>query len=492
MPIESEHPDLTCHKEKWCVVRHAVKSQYIDYVIPPEYTKGSNARVTKRNANYIARAIFSNFTIGTRNALVGTATQKDPVLELPPGLEYLEDDCTEDRLTLKQLVRKGLGEIEEVGRFVMLTDFPAIELGKSGEEIKVLNPQARIRTYKAEDFINWDTNGILGGQVLNFAVLREEVRRRVDGYKWACEFQYRVLELDDNGFYFYTLRDKDDNIKLGPLYPTYNGKLFDYIPLDIVGAEDNNVEIDESPLYPIAHVNFGHLRNSASYEDNLDAHAQGTLFLTSTMSFSQWKEMTDVKPVMMGSREGHYIGQPGSEAKLVQLEAGQELANAMRQKEEQMLAMGAHIITQVSANAPVETTQLNMGSKTSPLVNHVKNLEQGLLNQLYNCALFMGVNPELAVLDLPKDFIPKKADPQVMAQMLAQQMSGLLSKRIVRDYDRGVDLIPDGITDEDIDAEIKAETPVNEPINPITGSNGGPNNSNIPTKDTKNTDNTST
>ncbi len=464
MPIQSLHPDYLAHQVKWYTVRAAIASEYHQYVIPPEYNKnGTQNRLSKRNENYIARAIFTNFTIGTRNALVGTATQKDAMVELPPNLEYLEDDCTEDRLTLKQLIRKALGEVEEVGRFIMFTDFPAIALGKTGEEIKDINPLPRIRTYKAEDCLNWDTNGVLGGQIVNFVVLREQIKSRIDGYEWALTYQYRVLELDAAGHYFYTIRDQDNNIKFGPEYPRYNGKMFTYIPIDVVGSQDNNLEVDESPLYPIAHVNFGHLRNSASYEDNLDAHAQGTLFLTSTMSYSQWKEMTDVKPIMMGSREGHYIGQPGSEAKLVQLQAGQELANAMKQKEEQMLAMGAHIITNLSAKAPVATTQLNMGNKTSPLVNHVKNVEQALINQLHNCALFLGVNPELINLDLPKDFIPKIADSTIMQQVLAHNVGGIISKRIVREYDRSVDLIPDGMTDEEIDAEIATETPV-EPI----------------------------
>jgi hypothetical protein len=495
MPIQSLHPDYMKHQLKWAIVRQAIASEYWSHVIPPEFTKGKNYRVTKRNENYIARAIFSNFTIGTRNALVGTATQKDPMIDLPPVMEYLGDDCTEDRLTIKQLIRKALGEIEEVGRFVMLTDFPAIELGKTGEEIKILNPLPRIRTYKAEDCINWDTNGVMGGQIINFVVLREQIKSRIDGFEWALTYQYRVLELDAESHYFYTIRDIDGAIKFGPVYPRYNGQLFDYIPIDVVGSEDNNLEIDESPLYPIAHVNFGHLRNSASYEDNLDAHAQGTLFLTSTMSFSQWKEMTDVKPVIMGSREGHYIGQPGSEAKLVQLAPGQELANAMKQKEEQMLAMGAHIITNLSAKAPVATTQLNMGNKTSPLVNHVKNIEQGLVNQLKNCALFLGVDPELVNLDLPKDFIPRIADASVMQQVLAHEMGGIISKRIVREYDRGVDLIPDGMTDEEIDAEILAEA-AKEPAPAPNSVNTDPNTNGdllqTSTNDTNNTDNSST
>ncbi len=467
MPIHSEHPQYTEYKKKWQVVDDAIKSKYESYIVPPEY--GTDTRSTARNQAYVDRAIFTNYTIGTRNALVGIATQKDPVLELPPGCEYLEWDCTADRLTLKQLIRKSLGAVVEKARFALLTDFPALDTGKTAEEMTALQRTGRavprIYCYKAEDLINWDVDNSGGEQRLNFAVLREEVRVRIDGYQWGCDYQYKVLALDEDGYYFITIRDKGDNILFGPHYPLFNGNKLDYIPLDIIGSEDNNVEIDESVLYPIAHVNFGHLRNNANFEDNLDAHGQGTLFLTSDLSLSQWQELTAQRPVVMGSREGYFLGKQGT-ATLCQLGPNQIASDAMKQKEEQMLAMGAHIITVTSANAPVETTQLNMGSKMSPLVSFVKNVEQGISNQLQNCALCLGANPELVVLDIPKDFIPKVANPTIMQAMLAQHMAGIVSKRIIREYDRGVDLIPDGITDEDIDAELSEEDPLGSAANP--------------------------
>ncbi len=473
--IDAKHPDYDKMKDKWQLVDDAEASCYEKHVIPPVYPgRYTTARVSFRNANYIARAIFSNFVYNTLSVLVGTATYKEPNIVLPEALEYLRNDCTEDRLSINQFTRKSLRNVAAKGRWVMLTDFPVIDKGLTSEQIAKIDPKPHIRYYKAEDFGNWDYVNYNGGKKLSWACLREEVRRRVDGYKWACEYQYRILELDENGYYRFMLRNKDDKDLLEDwVYPRFNGQLIDYIPLDVVGAEDNNLEVDEPPMHPLAHINFGHLRNSASYEDNLDAHAQGTLFIASTLNASQWKEMTAVKPVMMGSREGHYIGAPGSTATLTQLQAGQELANAMSHKEQQLLAMGAFMFVSASSNAPVETTQMYMGSKNSPIVNYVKNYQQALYNQFVNCARFLNVAEEGININFPVDFIPKNADATVMGQLLAQQMAGIVSKRVLRDYDRNVDLLPEGMTDEDIDKDIAKENadPLGGVIIPIDNPN---------------------
>ena len=461
--------------DKWQLVEEAEASCYKKHVIPPTYTSsGNKARISVRNDNYIARAIYSNFVYNTLSVLVGTATYKEPTIELPSALEYLKEDCTEDRLSLNQFTRKSLRNVASKGRWVMLTDFPAAMEGKTSEQITKIDPKPRIRYYKAEDFGNWDDTNFDGGKKLSWACLREEVKVRIDGYKWACEYQYRIVELDEYGYYRFMIRDKAGKDLLENwVYPRYNGQLIDYIPLDVIGAEDNNLEVDEPPMFPLAHVSFGHLRNSASYEDNLDAHAQGTLFIASTLNPSQWKDMTAVKPIMMGSREGHYIGEPGSTATLTQLQAGQELANAMLHKEQQLLAMGAFMFVSANANAPVETTQMYMGSKNSPIVNYIKNLQQGLHNQFVNCARFMGVSEEGIDINFPVDFIPKSANPELMGQLLAQSMGGIISKQLIREYDRNVDLIPDGMTDEDIDKQIAEENadPLGGVIIPIDNPN---------------------
>lgn len=453
--IKSTHPEYDCAKDKWQDVRDAVTANYKGKVIPIEY--GTSSRVTTRNKNYIDRAIYYNFTACTLRTLVGLATQKDMIVNLPKALEYLKTSCTPDKLTLEQLRRYGIGEICQTSRAILLTDFPELPANPDSETVSKINPKAKILRFKAEELESWDTIEKNGEEILCFMKFKREVTKRVSRWEFKKATQYTVLELNDAGHYVYTILDEQENIlKSGT--PKVNGVPLEYIPVDIAGGDDNNLEVDESYLYPIAHVNFGHLRNSASYEDNLDAHGQGTLGITSDLSVSQWKELTKNRPIMLGSREAYFLGKNG-DMKLCQLQANQESAAAMLRKEQQMVAMGASIITEASANAPVETTQIHQGNKAAPLVNFVKNFEQALNNQIRNCALFNGIEYEDDTygVECPKDFIPKVVNPQVMAQLMVQYGAGLLPARIVNLYNRQVDLIPDSENEDELIAEAQAE-----------------------------------
>lgn len=458
MPIYSEHPEYTKNKTKWKLVRDVQNSNVDDYIIPVEC--GNSRRVAQRNANYKKRAIFSNFTLNTRLGLVGLAMAQDPRVLLPTGLEYIDDYATGNGLKFDQLVRKLLGEMVDMGRVGILADYPSVPLGKSIADIASLQPHAKMYVYKAEDILNWGITTQSGTEQLNFLVLREEIKTRVDGFEWACAYQYRVLQLDDAGYYYYYVMDHEEKQQTKNIYPKANGKNLRHIPFHIGGSDDNDYEVDPSPMYPIAHVNIGHLRNSASLEDNADRHSQGTLFLTSTLSTSQWKELTDGRPVVMGAGEGYMLGAPGGDAKLLQLGPDQLSKEMMTQKEQQIVMLGGHLITSAAAtNAPVETTKMVMGAKLSRMGSIVNNCEDLLNNAIRDCALFEGTDPSGVEVLLSHNFIPYSPDAQIMREILAQQVAGVIPHSVLLDYNRRVDLIPRDQTNEQVIQEIEKEKP---------------------------------
>lgn len=458
MPVYSEHPEYSRHKEKWQLVEDVMNSEIDGYIIPPEY--GSSRRVTKRNENYKKRAIFSNFTLNTRLGLVGLAMSQDPSVLLPTGLEYIRQSATGDALKFNQLVRNTLGKLVDYGRCGLRVDYPPIPAGTSLAVAAKIKPQAKMYLYTAKDIINWGVDCSSGVEVLNFLVLREKVYSRVDGYAWEQYYQYRVYQLDDNGDCFYFLTDHKEETKTDPFYPKFNGKNIQHIPFYIGGADDNNWDVDPSPMFPIAHVNIGHLRNSASLEDNADKHAQGTLITTTTHSNSQWQELTAQRPFVMGSGEGYNIGAPGSEATLLQLGPDQLSANMQAQKENQIIMLGGLMMKDGAAtNAPVETTKMVMGSKLSRMETIVNNCEDMIELALKDCARFENVDPEGVQVLLNHDFIPHTADPQVMLQISADWQARGIPHSVMYDYYRKADLMPRDMTDEQIDAAISVSPP---------------------------------
>ncbi len=464
MPIYSVHPEYLDMEDDWKLVRDVQKGRVTGYLLPREY--GRSKRVTTRNEDYVKRAIFSNFTLNTRLGLVGLAMAQDPNLKVPDGLKYLDQFATGNGLKFAQLVRKLLGELVDVGRVGIFVDYPNVALGKSKADQAKLKPHAKMYVYNTEDIINWDIDTRSGTEVLSFLVLREEVRERVDGYQWACAYQYRVLQLDENQEYCYFIMDR--NGKSSPIFhPQANGKRLNHIPFHVGGSDNNDWQVDPAPMYPIAHVNIGHYRNSASLEDNADKHSQGTLFLTTTHSGSQWKELTKERPVVMGAGEGYNIGAPGSEATLLQLNADQLSDKMMERKEQQIIMLGGHLITSAAAtNAPVETTKMVMGAKLSRMGSIVNNTEDMLNNAVRDCALFEGVDPKGIEVLLSHNFIPYSPDAQIMREMLAQYVAKAIPHAHLLDYNRKVDLIARDQTNEQVIADIKKDVPLAVEVTP--------------------------
>ena len=93
---------------------------------------------------YIKRAVYTNFTARTKNALVGAAFRKKPELEIPTELEYLIDDATGDGLSLEQLAKDELSNLLETGRGFFLVDFPQTDDGLSVEQVQLMQLQASI------------------------------------------------------------------------------------------------------------------------------------------------------------------------------------------------------------------------------------------------------------------------------------------------------------------------------------------------------------
>lgn len=464
MSTDAEHPEYKEEKERWKLVRDMVKSNYKEHVILPEQTAGKNkARVSARNSAYVARTVFYNYTLNTQTGVVGTGLQNAPTIELPAELEYLNEGATGNGLTLRQAIKKTLSEQVTVGRHILFTDFPAAPLGLSGEETKAdTNLKPLIYMYKTEDVPVWVTDTSTGKERLTLVALRETRLVLEPGtFKYMTAVQYRILQLDDEGLFFFWITDKLEDGKMlqDKTYPLRNGKPWDVIPVTCVGSENNDWKIDSSPLYPIAHINAGHLRNSAALEYNIEAHGRATLGVTSDLTISDWKQLTDAKPLRLGGDDGIFLGK-GGDLKLVQLGPNQLAAASMDQKVVQIMAIGGNIITPTSANAPVETTKLNMGAKISPLETMITNNEDGYNQQIRWCAEYLGANPDSVSISLSHDLIPDSADAAMIQSITASWQAGGIPQSVLLDYTRKVDLIPREKTNEEVIQEISEESPL--------------------------------
>lgn len=447
MPVDTTNPDYDLYKDVWIKTRDAVrgsvavKDKKAQYLPVPDAETNARGIDSVRYKQYINRAVFTNFTGRTKNALVGAAFRKEPIIELPDGLDYLIEDATGDGLSLEQLSKDELSNLLETGRTMLLVDYPTADEGLSQEEVSILDLRASIVPYTAEAVINWKTSVIAGRTMLTLVVMSEPYLENSDEFNHETKTQYRVLRLDDQGYSQQLYRENKPYTEM--VYPRKaDGSTFDYIPVVFVGSQNNDATVDDAPLSDIADVNMAHYRNSADYEESCFITGQPTLFITHSLTQEQWSEYNP-EGIKIGSRAGHVLGETGS-ANLLQANPNNLVMEAMNAKEQQMVAIGARIITDRGNNETAEGARIRFASENSVLGDIVGNLSAAIKTCIYWCGEYMGVDTDDCVFKINREFYDKTVDPQTIMSLVT-----LLDRQIVSSQDIFDRLKSGGLIDAD-------------------------------------------
>ena len=232
MPIETENPEYTECLPKWTLVRKCVAGAQAVRREGTVFLPDPDPNVLDKDVRYNPyrkRAQFLNVTARTRNAMVGMAFRRPPEYDLT-GIEYIEENANGSGTNLEQLAKVVVGDLLEVGRIGLLSDYPSAEQGMSKEQISRLGLKATIKLYTAENIINWKTTVINGESVLSLVNLMETYELKHDEYSQETEKQFRVLKLVDG---IYTQELYRDDILIESFQPRANGSTLKYIPMVI-------------------------------------------------------------------------------------------------------------------------------------------------------------------------------------------------------------------------------------------------------------------
>ena len=458
MPVNSSNSTYDLYKPIWVKTRDAVKGsvaikQKKATYLPVPDAETHDDRIgmdSVRYKQYLKRAVFTNFTGRTKNALVGAAFRKKPQYYLPEQLEYLVEDATGDGLSLTQLAKDELSNLLETGRSLFLVDYPQADDGLSVEDVQALELRASIIPYTAEQVINWRTDVISGRKLLTLVVLAESYLEGDDEFEQEAKTQYRVLRLREDG---YTQQLYRDEMPYGEeVYPRKaDGSVWTEIPAQFVGSKNNDSTIDDAPLADIAEVNIAHYRNSADYEESCFITGQPTLFITHSLSFDQWQEYNP-SGIKLGARAGHVLGENGS-ATLLQANPNQLVMEAMKEKEKAMIAIGARIITDRGGNETAEGARIRFASENSVLGDIVSNLSEAIEICIKWVAEFMGVTVEDCEFNINTEFYDKSVDPQMIMSMVTLLDRELIGEQDIFDRLKSAGLIEPGRTLEDVREE---------------------------------------
>jgi hypothetical protein len=465
MPIQSVHPRYDDQLERWrrnraaCSGQDAVKKLTTATAFLPddsELDKSPEAR--SRYARYLLRATWFPCAGYTKQGLLGMVFRRPAQVELPSQIEYLLENADGAGLSLEQVAKLALAEVIEVGRVGVLVDYPAAEPGLSAEQVAALGLAARLTQYRAESIDNWRIQNIGGVMRLTMVKLCELAEVEKDDYLIDYDKRYRVLKLVD-GVYTQTVYDEYEQQIGDVMVPRQaNGQPWDHIPFHFIGATTNSPEVDEALISGIVDLNTAHYQMSADSAKNLHIHSGGMLVLSTSYSPQQWTEMNP-NGVTVGADQGVNVGENGS-ASLLQLNPASAVEEKLRSLEAQMVAVGAHLISDATRTETAEAARIDASGKASSLSTAVGNVSEGLEAALEDAALFMGADPAPVRYALNQQFYPDNLDAQTvmaMIQLMDRQVIGLQD---VRTKLRGGGLIAQNRTDEDIDAEVGEVEPL--------------------------------
>ena len=462
MSVNTEHPEYQAMKAEWSLVKacasgsREVKALKTDVLPAPGAVKG--VYDADRYASYLLRAIYTNVTGRTKTGLTGAAFRIPGEIELPSGLQYLEEDADGAGQSIKQLTKDTFANLLETGRECLLVDHPSVEEGLTEEETQSIRAQAAIKLYGALSLINWKVDSVGGREVLTLAVLQEQYNGSDEEFLHMPKLQYRVLRLRDGAYSQQVYRD--GNPIEDERFPTQsNGSKFDFIPLFIIGGQNNDASVDNIPLSDIAHVNVGHYRNSADLEESSYIVGQPMIHIDiGDTDANQWKELNGAENgVAFGSNTS--VQTVKGSVDMVQVSENQIADKLQERKEGQMLALGAKLVEQRNPNETAAAAKIDATGENSVLGDLVANVEEGMLRAIEWCGLFMGEQGNIT-FELNRQFFnDEELTPEQINALMAMWQGAAISKDVLDHNLVKGKVIPDDVDLKAMNNQIDNELP---------------------------------
>ena len=429
--------------------RH-VKSLGVKYLPQPNPEDTSEENLL-RYKSYKERAVFYNVTRRTLSGITGLVFARNVNCTVPSALEGVLEDANGEGVSILQTSKRAMQYGLGYGRAGLFIDYPTTDGIVTQMMLDNGNVKPTVSLYAPWQVVNWRTVLVGSKRVLSLVVIQEPAIIQDDGFEISEGWQWRVLKLEplagDTSAGDITDDLNDSEMGTTPLYykvefwnkgksgkfakgdeyfPTdSNGKLFTEIPFKFIGAENNDSEVDHPPLYDLASVNIAHYRNSADYEESCFIVGQPTPWFAGLTE--DW-----AKDIALGAR-GAVALPSGGVAGLLQAAPNTMPFEAMKHKEDQMIALGAKLVEIKAGNRTTATeAMIDDASETSILVNVSRNVSDAFLWALRWCCKFVGANEDEVDFHIDSDLEINKLSSQDQMQIVANWQAGTMSLTEVR------------------------------------------------------------
>lgn len=480
MPLETEHPEYIEYKPKWqrildCLAgSDAVKSG--GYVPAPEayLADADKRRGARRLAAYIERGVFSNATDRTASALVGAIFRKEPDYEVPSRLTPRIDNINGAGDTIFTFSKHVVNHVITIGRFGLFIDWP--EEGQ--DKIPFMSG------YDALSIRNWRTRDVGGRPKLDQVILYEEktVPSR-DGFGSVIEPQYRVLELDAEGFYIQRLftRRAEEVAKATPRRRANTvseletnwlervieskpnkGQKIDYIPFQFIGPHSLREHVSKPPFLDLADENLAHFRGSVALEHGRYYTAHGTPYITGHAKPGNPENGESEEDTWdYGPDTIWFI--PEADAKVGMLQFSSDglsyLENGQNEKRQAMAYLGARLFESQRAGVEAaETHRIRQSSEQGTLAGAANTVSQAFEWCLDKMAEWSRA-PSKCTFRLNTDFFDEEIDPARLEKVMGALQAGHYPPSAWFWLLKKWELLPPDMTSDDAQKELEVMGP---------------------------------
>lgn len=434
MSVSYRRPEVVKYSPIWKTIRDvlagakAMKDAGTRYLPMPNPDDTSDENKARYKA-YKERAMFYEATGRTHEGLIGQIFYREPVIKLPTLMEPLLESVDGGELTLEQQSKEAAGTVLALGHAGLLTDYPNAAGGATRADQQSGRIRPTIILYQPEQIINWRWSVVGARRFLSLLVLEEEYDAEDDGFEAKKAKQWRVLRLekpnpDSNSLVLHSMvyREGDKGLYIAEDYYPRNGKgqNWDSIPFSPIGSVNNDPQPDKPPLEGLAHLNVGHYRNSADYEESCHMVGQPTPWgagLTEDWVKDVWNG-----EIRLGSRAFVPLPQ-GGQCGLLQASPNTMPKEAMELKERQMVALGAKLVEQQQVQRTATEASAENVVENSVLSSVAKNVSAAYMQALGFAAEYANVSGEIE-FELNTDFEISRMSAQDRQQLLSEWQGG--------------------------------------------------------------------
>ena len=288
-PVMTTYPEYSALAERWSVCREVIAGEDVvkakgEKYLPMATHKCHEVQKARYNA-YKMRTPFIPFTYMAYQVQHAMVFRRTPTVVCSDDFKNsgLLENVDGKGNSLYQFCSNSFDDLLKTGHGGMLLDMPKAEPGMTKYDAEQQGIRPYLTYYPTEEIINRIFDNSTGISKLKLVVLREKVNVYRDEFTLLNRIRYRVLAINDEGFYeqriwtpVYNDKEEITDITVETVPVFINGKQITYIPFVLLPTDI----AEKPPLYDLAMMNIHHYQVMADYYNGLHKVTMPTGYIT--------------------------------------------------------------------------------------------------------------------------------------------------------------------------------------------------------------------